>query len=515
MTAGIIQLVAYGVQDIFLTKDPQITYFKVIYRRHTNFSTELIPQKFKTDPNFGTKSSVVLPKSGDLIRKIYIVIDLPNISEFTEDDIVSKKFKIAWVKKLGYVLIKSVEIEIGGKTIDKHYGEWLYIWNELMGPKNKGMDRMVGHISENIDFTNGKKAYRIYVPLQFWFCRYTGLALPIISLQYSQVKLNLELNDAKSCYINAPKNYISIYNDIIHLDPYEYIEQDIDGIKAIGKFIYFDKLTRKLYYNRIGNINFKSLTSTKQLTSTEEKQEIRTSENSKYYIIGTSSKFKIMPKINNSEKVSQFPALSNFNIKKCFLLIEYIFLDMDERVKFMQAEHEYLIEQVQYSGNTLIDSTNMRVDIGFSHPCKEIFWVSQLSYLTNSRNNDFFNFTSDYKYDTKGKFMGKNILKDQTIIFNGIERIKLRNSTYFDAIQPYQNHEFEPSPGINCYSFCLYPTQYQPSGPANFSKIDNINIQFTTNDSLAIINNAKVKIYGIMYNVLRISNGISGLVFLD
>ena len=143
MTGGLIQLVAYGVQDIFLTKDPQITYFKVVYRRHTNFSTELIPQRFITKPDFGMKVSSVLPKSGDLIRKLYIVVELPPISHFIENGVESEKLKIAWVQNIGYVLIKSVEIEIGGQVIDKQYGEWLYIWNELTGDKSKGMKKML------------------------------------------------------------------------------------------------------------------------------------------------------------------------------------------------------------------------------------------------------------------------------------------------------------------------------------------------------------------------------------
>ena len=514
MTGGIIQLVAYGVQDIFLTKDPQITYFKIVYRRHTNFSTETIPQKFKTDPNFGSKVSAVLPKAGDLIRKIYIAIEMPNISTFMEDDIISDKLKIAWVKNLGFALINSVEIEIGGHVIDKHYGEWLYIWHELVGPKNKGFDKMIGNISSVTDFTNGKDSVKIYVPLQFWFCQKPGLALPIISLQYNEIKINIEINEAKKCYINAPKNSINIYENLVQYEQFEYIEQEVDGIKSTGTFIYFDKITKKLYYNRINNTSFISIKSTEELTSSEIKTEIHKSSNEKYYIHGVTSQFKSMPKINSSEKISSFPKLTNLNLKKCYLLVEYIFLDMDERLKFSQAKHEYLIEQLQFSGNRMIDSTNMRINAGFSHPCKEIIWVCQLNYLTETRNNDFFNFTSDYKY-IKGKYTGTNIINEETIVFNGHDRVKMRSADYFDTIQPYQHHSFAPEIGINLYSFCLFPEQYQPSGPANLSKIDNFNLQFNISNSKDVINKAKIKIYSVANNVLRIANGLCGLVFID
>ena len=514
MTGGIIQLVAYGVQDIFLTKDPQITYFKIVYRRHTNFSIETIPQKFKTDPNFGSKVSVILPKSGDLIRKIYVVVELPNISSFVEDDVISEKLKIAWVKNLGFAIIKSVEIEIGGQSIDKHYGEWLYIWHELVGPKDRGFDIMIGNIPSVTNFTNGKDSVRIYVPLQFWFCRKAGLALPIVSLQYNEIKINLELNEAKKCYINAPKNYIEVYDDIVQYKQFEYIEQHINGITATGKFIHFDSITKRLYYNRISNTSFKSLIFATELTLAEAKIEIRKSIHDKYNIVGVTSNFKSMPKINSSEKISSFPKLLNFNIKKCFLLVEYIFLDIDERLKFSQGKHEYLIEQVQFSGNRSIDSTNMRVNAGFSHPCKEIIWVCQLNYLTETRNNDFFNYTSDYKY-IDNKYIGKNIINNETIVFNGHDRVSMRSADYFDTVQPYQHHSFYPNTGINLYSFCLFPEQYQPSGSANLSKIDNMDLQFNTINSSDIINNTTLKLYGVVYNVLRISNGLCGLVFYD
>lgn len=511
MTGGLIQLVAYGTQDIFLTKDPQITFFKIVYRRHTNFSTEIIPQRFSTTPDFSQKSSSKLPKSGDLMRSVHIVIEMPSIPTFIEDNEESKKLKFAWVKNLGYVLIKSVEIEIGGQLIDKHYGEWMYIWKELTQKPSNGFNKMIGNYEDVNNFTNGKNSFKLYIPLQFWFCKTTGLALPLINLQYNEVKINLELNSAKNCYINAPRNFVYVYSDIVHFEPYEFIYQDINGTKAVGQYIYFDKMTKKLYYNRITKNGFSSITTTISETDKDAiKTEIRKDSNSKYLIIGETSNFETMIKVNSSEYVNRFPTIPNLNIKDCFLLVEYIFLDEEERVKFAKNSHEYLIEQIQFSGSKDLDSTNKRINLGFDNPCKEFVWISQLEYLSSNVITDRYNFSDSYD-----KTNGNNLILEQTIVLNGQERVTSRSSDYFDKIQQYQNHSNKPSSLINCYSYSLFPELNQPSGTCNMSKIDNISLNLKMSEIITLNNNAKLRVYAKTYNILRVANGLSGLVFTD
>jgi hypothetical protein len=139
MTGGLIQLVAYGVEDLFLTQDPQITYFKVIYRRHTNFSTEEIPQLFSHDPNFGEKVTCILTKTGDLIRKIYLVLTLPKVSKFVDNNNnIDNITKFAWVRRVGFAIIKNIEVQIGEQLIDRQYGEWMNIWTELTNARDRG-----------------------------------------------------------------------------------------------------------------------------------------------------------------------------------------------------------------------------------------------------------------------------------------------------------------------------------------------------------------------------------------
>jgi len=131
MTGGLIQLMALGNEDLYLTSDPQITFFKMVYKRHTNFSVESVPQNFNSKPDFGKKITCTLGKNADLISQIYLVVTLPQINYFQESVDLPNLNNCAWIQNIGWNIIKSVEIEIGGYIIDKHYGDWLYIYTEL------------------------------------------------------------------------------------------------------------------------------------------------------------------------------------------------------------------------------------------------------------------------------------------------------------------------------------------------------------------------------------------------
>ena len=183
-----MQLVAYGAQDIYLTGNPQITFFKVVYRRHTNFSMESIQQNFNGTADFGRKITCTISRNGDLIHKIYLQSTLPQIN--VNDGATQTNLKaFRWLNWIGHVLIKNIEIEIGGQRIDKHYGDWLHIWNELSQTPGhaSGYAEMVGNVPRltQISFTRGDTCtvpqYTLYIPLQFWFCRNPGLALPLIA----------------------------------------------------------------------------------------------------------------------------------------------------------------------------------------------------------------------------------------------------------------------------------------------------------------------------------------------
>ena len=183
MGGGLIQLVAYGTEDIYLTKDPQITYFKVVYRRHTNFSREQIPVYFVQDADFGERVSCTISPEGDLAEGVAVVIKIPKVKPLSgSSDGTTLIVDSGGVEAFKHN--KNVEIEINGRVIDRHFGEWLHIWNELTGPRDRGHDKNIGDIPELFDFTENKDEYTLIVPLQFWFCRNPGLALPLVALLF-------------------------------------------------------------------------------------------------------------------------------------------------------------------------------------------------------------------------------------------------------------------------------------------------------------------------------------------
>jgi hypothetical protein len=224
MGGGLMQLVAYGAQDVYLTGNPQITFFKVVYRRHTNFATESIEQTFNGSVDFGRKVTATISRNGDLITNCWVEADLPAL---TSGD---------YCNSVGHALLKEVELEIGGQRIDKHYADWLEIWSELTVPAEKreaykvmvGKKDVAATMNGDTDVAPGGDAARkLYIPLQFFFNRNPGLALPLIALQYHEVKINIQFGspsdvlnaDALAATSNSLSGLkASLYVDYVYLD---------------------------------------------------------------------------------------------------------------------------------------------------------------------------------------------------------------------------------------------------------------------------------------------------------
>lgn len=399
MGGGLMQLVAYGAQDIYLTGNPQITFFKVVYRRHTNFSMESIEQTFNGSPDFGKKVTVTVSRNGDLITKVYLQTDLPDVTADTSG--------FAWIEEVGHFLIKNVEVEIGGQRIDKHYGRWMSIWSSLTLPSGKadGYNNMIGNVSTMTTPTESgtHSGLTLYVPLQFWFCRNAGLALPLIALQYHEVKFNIEFASLASLVDANNNNYT-----------------------------------------------------------------------------GT-------------------PTLANTS-----LYIDYIYLDTDERRRFAQTSHEYLIEQLQYTGDESLAGINNKVKLNFNHPVKELVWVVQSDTTVGCNFTDAVSAVNE----DDSVAAGVNPCVDAKLQLNGHDRFATRKGRYFNLVQPYQHHSNVPASGINLYSFALKPEEHQPSGSANLSRIDNATLTLQITSAANALSNTIVSVYAINYNVLRIMSGI-------
>jgi hypothetical protein len=472
MGGGLLQLVAYGAQDVYLTGNPQITFFKVVYRRHTNFAIEAIQQTPSGRNTFGSRVTYQITRNGDLIHRLYFSGKITNKSGEATAPAASSggalnQNNIALVPNVGQKLLKSVELEIGGQRIDKHYSEWLYIWNELSLPVGKryGYNTMVGANDYNLcTKLAAGNSQQLYVPLEFWFCRNVGLALPLIALQYHEVKVNIEYEEASKLVDTSDFNM------------------------CLDEFLKGDGCTN-------GN---------KQRSGTDG-DFIQDGE-------GGASDVSTAFFLEDME--------SNLSLDDGTLWADYIFLDTDERRRFAQLSHEYLIEQLQFTGAETIDSTSnadsmKNVRLTFNHPCKELLWT------VKSNDTDVFwnNFSNAYTAKaTKGIAniyeSSENPVQQAKLLLNGNDRFATRRGDYFSVVQPYQHHENTPNKthqGINVYSFALKPEEHQPSGTLNMSRIDTAILSLSaqlTGDSKGTLN-----VYAVNYNVLRILSGMGGLAY--
>ena len=435
MGGGLMQLVAYGAQDIYLTGNPQITFFKVVYRRHTNFSIEAILQTF--DGSVGTTGGLrtsTISRNGDLVYRLWLECDLTSAGITAPGNTYTN-----WTNNTGHALIDYCEIEIGGQTMDKHTGHWLDIWNELTDHEESEWIGLNKHSAKNAYLKSGSltgsSTIKLYVPLKFWFCRNPGLALPLIALQYHEVKFNIKTR----------------------------------GLLAL---------------------------------------------------------------VNSDSTNTGFsPVTDSIKVE---LWADYIFLDTDERRRFAQVTHEYLIEQLQYtSKNNLTNDVKLLLD--FNHPVKEVIWVlpqtrSQESAGAGATNidatnvagkvasnsismNDYFNYNASLSDEATENIYGVESyegFKTAVLKLNGRERFKERSASYFRLCQPLQAEHKIPTKHIYCYSFALQPEEHQPSGTCNFSRVDNVYLELkNVNDSAHV----KLNVYVINYNVLRIMSGMAGIAY--
>jgi hypothetical protein len=590
MGGGLMQLVAYGAQDVYLTGNPQITFWKVTYRRYTNFSMESIEQTFNGQADFGRRVQCVISRNGDLAYRTYLQVTLPEINQlmgvgtFINGSTTASGVYARWLDFPGEQLIAQVEVEIGGQRIDRQYGDWMHIWNQLTltSEQQRGYFKMIGNTTQLTFITdpsfsdvdgpcdsfaprqvcaprNALPETTLYIPFQFWFNTNPGLALPLIALQYHEVKINLDIRPIDECLWAVTS--LSC-------------QDGMGGQYAPGR-----PVPATIAYNQ--------------------------------------------------------------SIVAASLYVDYVFLDTDERRRMAQNPHEYLITQLQFTGDESVGSSSNKIKLNFNHPVKELIWVVQpdqnVDYCSslvcdallfkvlgaqpfnytdaidalpnaihafggpnsiaagsvNGVNNAFIDqnglfhdagavdeffgpnysgywhghsnpyneanlggppvpgnpdyigpygmgnvgpYLSDHSktyhgsvessVSDAGTFVltetsldlhcwGQNPVVTAKLQLNGQDRFSEREGTYFSLVQPYQAHTRNPDEGINVYSFALRPEEHQPSGTCNFSRIDNATLQLVlSNATVQGTNTAKVRVYATNYNVLRIMSGMGGLNLL-
>ena len=534
MGGGLMQLVAYGAQDVYLTGNPQITFWKVTYRRHSNFAMESIEQTFNGQADFGRRVNCTISRNGDLAYRTYLQVTLPEINQNLKNstgDVYAR-----WLDFPGHQLIEQVEVEIGGQRIDKHYGDWMQIWCQLTLDKNQeaGYKKMVGQTTQLTFMTDPEYAdvdgpcdanaprqvctprnalpeTTLYIPLQFWFCTNPGLALPLIALQYHEVKINLDLRAIDECLwavstlagdvgsdVKVTAAYsqslvsASLYVDYIYLDtderrrmaqnPAEYLIEQLQftGSESVGSSsnkirLNFNHPCKELIWVVQSDCNVDYCASTQAATTL-------------YKALGAQP-------FNYTDSIDALP-----NSIKAF--------GSDQGVEGSNAfvGTNGLFQQAEAPGLSTAAGWSMGGDA-------ENDWVNDGTPVMGSGVSDAGTFVlAETSMDLH--CWGENPVVTAKLQLNGQDRFSEREGTYFDQVQPYQHHTRSPDTGINLYSFALRPEEQQPSGSCNFSRIDNATLQLVlSNATVEGTQTAKVRVYARNYNVLRIMSGMGGLAY--
>ena len=414
MAGGLMQLVAYGAQDVYLTGNPKVTFFQAVYKRHTNFAMENIEQTVNGTAADSGRVSVTVARNGDLVGDMYV--------ELKAKDAIGTGGATgsSWVAERA---IKNAELSIGGQRIDKHYQRWWRLYSELYlsDAAKTNWGKMTSTMSTVV--TDSRQ---VFLPLIFFFNRNPGLALPLIALQYHEVRLDFDLASDFETYADTSKTF-------------------------------------KVWGN-------------------------------------------------------------------------YMYLDTEERRRFAQKGHEYLIEQVQHTGaDSFSVATQKQIRLSYNHPVKELVWCTDVSSsnlwnfsfgepLALSANITALAATSNVVVapnqlgapvaivdeNTKFTEAESGPLDTFKLILNGQDRFKEQGGKYFNQVQPYNHHSGSPMPGIYSYSFALKPEEHQPTGTCNFSRIDNAQVAIKTKASSE---KNTLHMFAVNYNVLRIQSGMGGLAF--
>jgi len=540
MGGGLLQLVAYGAQDVYLTGNPQITFFKVVYRRHTNFALESIQQTFNGSVGYGQRVTATISRNGDLISRAYLELESNDTN---------------LVPYFGLRVLKEAEVEIGGQRIDKHYSEWLYIWNELTMPEGKkeGYFNMVGGSGslsgggKHLELETNK--FNIQAP----FIREGLIHVQARTtagdavVEGSTVLKITPVTDMGVGNATITIHHTAGYNSALDLtttslfvDPADFAQftagEDDEVLfkkhanvaspadqELIGDAVPDGLLDVTLYFK---------LATTSPASKPAEKLEKMYVPLQFWFCNNVGLALPLIGlqyhevKINiQFEEAGKCVLEGGTNIPsdlKASLWVDYVYLDTDERRKFAQSSHEYLIEQLQYTGKEIVSN---KVKLNLNHPVKELIWIVNKE---EKSNNDWFNFTDkkdklklehtlENYQEVKNKLSitrgAKNPIKSGKLILNGNDRFYERDGRYFNLVQPFQHHTNIPNnAGINVYSFALKPEEHQPSGSLNMSRIDTATLSLTyESDVDTSVDNLSV--YAINYNVLRILSGMGGIAY--
>ena len=570
MAGGTIQLVAYGAQDVYLTADPQITFFKIVYRRHTNFSIEVFEHALLDNPNFGSTNVFEVHRLGDLMTKMYLRIVVNGLTP-------NEGEKFAWIRRLGHALVRSVEVTIGGTCYDRHVGTWLDIWYELArsGDHDKGYLEMIGDVSEMTTLNGEEKPeYIMYIPLKFWFNRHYGLSLPIVAIQYHRIIFNIKFERIENLIVTSCDFDTELLNDLRFLEAslmieYGYLDkverarfatkghdQLMEQVqhtgeesmeRAMKRFqLHFDHPAKEIVWAmKNGNyttgkkfLGYTHLDDWSKALIDISKQILLDSS-----IFAPSSVFE-QDGYGNIIIISPAPPPSNEGIFEEFLPGTTSTSSNGKiTVSNNSTENSFWLntESLKIDLYNLVDKINANIFISEDEDIRIVINgnVNELTVRDVSIPVELFEDTRLTSNDViVNQFSNYGVLIDGSINpvlyakldFNDQERFPKRNGKFFNYLQTEMHHNNTPKDGINVYSFAFQPEIHQPSGTSNLSRIERIIFtlwigdgtqtgireQTQTEPNLNLINlDNRLYIFVYSYNIIRIINGLAGLSYTD
>ena len=506
MGGGLIQLVAYGAQDIYLTGQPQITFWKSVYRRHTNFAIESILLNPNDPPNLDTRIVVPITRNADLLKRLWIQVN-PYLIYSNQDPEVDLT---TISNDFCHSIFKQLEFEIGGQIIDRIYSTWLSVWRDLTednpyggagGTKpngsrdltqcTSGYNRMaytnagvaVSEGSTNTNYASFNKANtECYVPLPFWFGKNPGLALPLIALQYHDVNLNITFS-----------TFTNFATVLVQQNDYNNIFKLSQSIKFYGDYVYLDTVERQQFVQNSHEYLIEQL----QKKTSQNQNNIKLSFTNpvKEIIITGQSNNPFQLKDYSPENVSTTTTPVNYVVP----LVNYgLVYSNTKTVSAITEESDVVVSNLKYFNKPYIYATK---GVGSPRPIV----VSNNKYM--------------YSFAETSSELTDNISKTKVrlkLVINGKDQFTARNLKYFTRKTIWESHTGVGSGNwgnIAVIPFALHPEKYQPSGAVNFGILSDVRLIFENFDLSINEQLNPLEIYAVSYNILRITAGMGGVAF--
>jgi hypothetical protein len=540
MSGALLQLAALSSQDVYLTGNPEITLFKKSYLRYTNFSFETVQVAFDGGVlSFGSTTTATLEKSGDLISRMVLVINLKALTSDT---------KWGYVDRLGHAIIDNIKISIGQSDIDLQYKDWIDIYQHINKDKSQeeNYNIMIGNIAslKKIDYSHDE--YKIFIPLEFWTSRNSSSAFPICSLINQQFQVSITFRPAL--------DIINYYGDV---EPsISYLPEITSGYLLVD-YIYLETEERNLFMTNKHDYLIEVVQDmTDTVNSVNKKVNLIFDKPTKYLVwyaqldrYSTRNQYMVWSNDNNWE-------LARTNFAKLVWLITRNGLDAsDSNNPIINFGTGYVnigqVPTIITGGNTLLASLAAKVDglmlfaennngdiIAKATIDNVILTRNEITFEDMSTTNDEFkadsntttqqlNFLNIHTYSiidifNYGNFINRsdNPIISSSFQLNGKNRFQERDGFFYNYLQPYYYFTNSPPDGVNIYTFSLHPTDTQPSGTINLGYVNSKDLILslgkynnTSDNYLSFFKNGTIRIFAYGYNLIRIVNGQAGLSY--